>query len=149
MSGSSTAIAVSYCNLNCVTHITCINNIQESLKIKHILLHRHGKRVAIVCPFDNLLFIGFNLDIFMKNSLYIVQILRNKFEGSSARFRNSVLQPLPFWIGSLITGIIAVVYAKLFALGESFTFYIFHLHAWLLFIVTPVCFAASWWVVKR
>jgi len=85
----------------------------------------------------------------MKKSLYIVQLLKNKFEGSSARFKNSVLQPLPYWIASLITGLIAVLYAKLFALGEGLTFYLFHLHAWLLFIVTPVCFVASWWVVKR
>ena len=85
----------------------------------------------------------------MKKSLHIVSLLRTRFEGSSARFKLSVLQPLPYWLASLITGLIAVLYAKLFALGEGFTFYIFHLHAWLLFILIPVCFVASWWVVKR
>jgi H+/Cl- antiporter ClcA len=85
----------------------------------------------------------------MKKTLYVVQSLKRKFEGSNIRFRNNVLQPLPYWIASLITGLIAVLYAKLFALGELFSFYVFHLHAWYLFILSPICFLASWWVVKR
>lgn len=85
----------------------------------------------------------------MKKILDVVKIYRARYEGSSARFKQSVLQPIPYWIASLITGFIAVLYARLFALGEQLTFYLFHLHAWLLFLVTPFCFLASWWVVKR
>ena len=85
----------------------------------------------------------------MKKILGFVKLFRARFEGSSIRFKQNVLQPIPYWITSLITSLIAVLYAKLFALGETLTFYLFHLHAWLLFFVTPFCFIASWWIVKR
>ncbi|MGI8637120.1 MAG: chloride channel protein, partial [Segetibacter sp.] len=48
-----------------------------------------------------------------------------------------------------LTGLVAVAYTKLFGLGERFSFYLFHLHEWLIFIVTPVCFITAWWIVKK
>lgn len=81
--------------------------------------------------------------------LHLLNSIKKKFERSSARFKHNVLQPLPYWIASLITGLVAVVYAKLFAWGESFSFYIFHWHGWLLFVLTPLCFITAWWIVKR
>src|SRR6201999_751769 len=65
------------------------------------------------------------------------------------KLKYNLLQAIPFWIASLLTGIVAVVYAKLFALAEKGTAYIIHLHLWLLFIITPVCFVAAWWLVRQ
>jgi H+/Cl- antiporter ClcA len=65
------------------------------------------------------------------------------------RVRNNVLQAFPYWIASLITGIIAVLYARVFAYTESVSHGVFDGHRWLLFIVTPVCFVSAWWIVKR
>lgn len=59
------------------------------------------------------------------------------------------LQALPFWIASLITGIIAVFYAHLFSLAESINRYIAHNFNWWIFLITPVCFLLAWYVVKR
>lgn len=67
----------------------------------------------------------------------------------NARLRQKVLQVLPFWTAALITGLIAVLYAKSFALAEKVSTIIFHYHAWLLFIITPTCFITSWWLVKK
>jgi H+/Cl- antiporter ClcA len=61
----------------------------------------------------------------------------------------NILLPLPYWIASLLTGLVAVAYTKLFGLGERLSFYLFHLHEWLIFIVTPVCFLTAWWIVKK
>ena len=85
----------------------------------------------------------------MKGYTAITQLLRKKFGGTQTRFRNNILLPLPYWIASLITGIVAVIYAKLFSWGEALGFYIIGLHSWLVFVLTPVCFVAAWWVVKR
>ena len=63
--------------------------------------------------------------------------------------RVNLLNALPFWIGALATGLIAVLYAKLFSWAEQGSLYIFHKAGWLIFICTPVCFIVAWWIVKR
>lgn len=65
------------------------------------------------------------------------------------KLKQNLLQAIPFWVASGITGLVAVVYARLFVFAENGTAYILHTHAWLLFIISPVCFIAAWWVVKR
>jgi len=68
---------------------------------------------------------------------------------NNEKLRLNILQALPFWIASLITGLIAVFYAKLFVWAESLLLTITHDRGWLLFIVSPVCFVAAWWIVKK
>ncbi len=65
------------------------------------------------------------------------------------KFKLNLLQAIPFWVASAITGLVAVLYARLFALAERGTAYILHTKAWLLFLISPLCFVTSWWVVKR
>ena len=63
------------------------------------------------------------------------------------RFRLNLLQAIPFWTASIITGLVAVLFTRLFGFAEKFTAYIFNFHPGLLFIITPLCFVISWWVV--
>lgn len=65
------------------------------------------------------------------------------------RIKNNLLQAVPFWIASLITGFLAVLYARLFAYAEHGTAYILKHYAWLLFFVTPLCFVIAWWAVVK
>jgi H+/Cl- antiporter ClcA len=65
------------------------------------------------------------------------------------KIKKNLLQAVPFWFASLITGIIAVIYSKLFLAAEHIAAWVFHFNSWLLFLVTPLCFATSWWTVKR
>jgi H+/Cl- antiporter ClcA len=65
------------------------------------------------------------------------------------KLKQNLLQAMPFWVASLITGLIAVFYSRIFAFLESVTFSIIHYHSWQIFILTPVCFVAAWWVVTR
>jgi H+/Cl- antiporter ClcA len=65
------------------------------------------------------------------------------------KIRQSLLQALPFWISSIITGLVAVLYAKLFVYAESLSVFIFQQYDWSLFIITPACFVLAWWVVKK
>ena len=64
------------------------------------------------------------------------------------KLKNNILQAIPFWGASLITGLMAVLYARLFALAEKGTAYIIHTHTWYLFIITPLCFLIAWWLVR-
>jgi len=65
------------------------------------------------------------------------------------KFKYNLLQAVPFWIASLLTGLVAVVYTRLFALAEKGTAYIIHLHLWLFFLITPATFVLAWWLVRQ
>ncbi|MEJ5104181.1 chloride channel protein [Chryseobacterium sp. MYb328] len=86
--------------------------------------------------------------------LKIFAILRQSVKKSFDNIRNeqlkyNLLQAIPFWIGSVITGFFAVLYAQLFAWGENLMNFIFDWHAWMIFIIAPVGFVLSWWLVKE
>lgn len=65
------------------------------------------------------------------------------------RFKNNLLQAIPFWIASGITGLLAVLYAKLFSWAEMGTEWVLHHGTWWLFIVTPISFVLAWWLVYK
>lgn len=63
------------------------------------------------------------------------------------RLRTNVQQAVPFWIASLLVGLLAVGYTKLFGLGEELLHYFLAWHNWLIFLITPLCFLLAWFVV--
>lgn len=65
------------------------------------------------------------------------------------RIKNNLLQAIPFWIASLFTGLIAVLYARLFSVAELGTAYFVNHFRWMLFIITPVGFVIAWWAVAQ
>ena len=64
------------------------------------------------------------------------------------KLRTGALQAIPFWTASLLTGLIAVGYTKLFGLAESFLRTILHWKSWSIFLMTPVCFLLAWLSVQ-
>lgn len=86
--------------------------------------------------------------------LKVLILIRKSIKKSFDNIRNeqlkhNLLQAIPFWIGSVITGFFAVLYAQIFAWGENLMNLIFDWHAWLIFIIAPVAFVLSWWLVKE
>ncbi len=82
-----------------------------------------------------------------------VSSTRNYLKRAFDRVRNeewkkNMLQAIPFWIASVITGLVAVIYTRLFLLAENLTAFVYKQHEWWLFILTPVCFIGSWLLVK-
>ncbi len=66
------------------------------------------------------------------------------------KVKKNVLNALPFWVGALICGTIAVLYAKLFAFAEAQSHYLIeHAGPVVFIIVTPLCFMLAWWLVHR
>lgn len=65
------------------------------------------------------------------------------------KVRINILQAIPFWIASLVTGLIAVLYAKLFAQTEALYSYVLHLNIWWLLLLAPVCFVLAYFVVDK
>ena len=58
-------------------------------------------------------------------------------------------QAAPFWVASLLTGLVAVGYAKLFGYAEDLLHLIFEWHRWLIFILAPLCFFLAWLIVQK
>lgn len=81
---------------------------------------------------------------------YIRKILKTSFDNiRNERLKQNLLQAVPFWIGSVITGLIAVLYAQIFAFGEEMLHKILNWHLWMIFILAPAGFVLSWWLVKK
>ena len=77
-------------------------------------------------------------------------ILKNAFDRlNNHSYKKNVLQAIPFWVASIITGLIAVVYTKLFLVAESVTRYLYLQYSWVLFVLMPACFLFAWWLVLR
>lgn len=77
--------------------------------------------------------------------IYIRTRLKQAFDNiTNERLKDNLLQAIPFWIASVITGLIAVLYAKIFGWGELLLFKIIHWKSWLIFIITPFAFVLSY-----
>lgn len=61
----------------------------------------------------------------------------------------SILEAIPFWIAAILTGLIAVAYTKLFNLSELMLHKALGWHRWLIFILAPLNFFMSWYIVKK
>ncbi|QRA42936.1 chloride channel protein [Chryseobacterium cucumeris] len=86
----------------------------------------------------------------LKIFVLIKRSLKNSFDNiRNEQLKHNLLQAIPFWIGSVITGFFAVMYAQVFAWGEHLMNFIFDWHAWMIFIIAPVGFVLSWWLVKE
>ncbi|MBB6330479.1 H+/Cl- antiporter ClcA [Chryseobacterium sediminis] len=86
----------------------------------------------------------------LKIFILIRKSIKNSFDNiRNEQLRHNLLQAIPFWIGSVITGFFAVMYAQVFAWGEHLMNFIFDWHAWMIFIIAPIGFVLSWWLVKE
>lgn len=72
------------------------------------------------------------------------------FQGNltDVKWRDNFLQAMPFWIASIIAGLAAVVYARLFAVAEQFVTAYTAYANWSIFIVSPLCFIGAYLLVQ-
>ena len=83
----------------------------------------------------------------LKNTRALGKLLFDRIRNEKLQY--NLLQALPFWIASLACGLIAVLYAWLFARAEDLSNEILHKNIWWLLLVMPVCFVAAYFVVER
>ena len=80
----------------------------------------------------------------------IRRVLKRTFDKiNNEKAKQNILQAVPFWVASLLTGLAAVFYSRIFAFLEGETLSLTRFHHWEIFILTPVCFLVAWWVVQR
>ena len=86
----------------------------------------------------------------LKIFTYFRRTLKKSFDNiRNEQLKHNLLQAIPFWVGSVITGFFAVMYAKIFAWGENLLHFILDWHDWMIFIIAPIGFVLSWWLVKE
>jgi H+/Cl- antiporter ClcA len=81
-----------------------------------------------------------NLRLFLKRNF---DKIRNR------RLKLTILQAIPFWIASVIAGLVTVLYTKLFALAEKGMHHIYDWHNWIIFLQVPFFMIGAWWLVKK
>ena len=82
--------------------------------------------------------------------LSIRKFLKRSFDRiNNERFKHNVLQAIPFWIASLVAGLLAVAYSVAFTFFEGQSFHILQYNSWGIFILAPVCFLIAWWLVAK
>jgi H+/Cl- antiporter ClcA len=84
----------------------------------------------------------------------MIAIFRNKLKRIVANLKSekvklNFMQGLPYWTASLLAGLLAVLYARLFALVEEANIFLLHNYKWSLLAITPVCFILGWWTIQR
>ena len=77
----------------------------------------------------------------------LLQLLGEKIQNKE--IKDVTLQSVPFWIASVITGVLAIAYSTLFNWGEHFLASLPLRFNWLLFLYVPSLMLFSWWLVKR
>src|SRR5690349_14867023 len=83
----------------------------------------------------------------LKNTRALGKILFDRIKNEKLQY--NLLQALPFWIASLTSGLIAVLYAWLFARAEELSREIIHNNIWWLFVLIPSCFVTAYYIVER
>lgn len=63
--------------------------------------------------------------------------------------KENLLRSVPVWIASLLAGMVAVGYAKVFSEAEAIGSRLFLYQPLWLFVLTPGCFVVAWFLVSR
>jgi H+/Cl- antiporter ClcA len=58
-------------------------------------------------------------------------------------------EAIPFWIASVLVGLVSVAYEKLFEIVESASSQVFEFNPYLIFLIAPVFMFLSWYIVNR
>ena len=64
------------------------------------------------------------------------------------KIRINALQAIPFWVASLLTGLIAVGYTKAFVYSENWLKQLLAWKQWSIFFMAPSCFFLAWLIVQ-
>ncbi|MBS1502090.1 MAG: chloride channel protein [Bacteroidetes bacterium] len=86
----------------------------------------------------------------MKIVYWLRKLLKGLFDSiRNENLKKNFLQAVPFWVASIITGLMAVFYTRIFNMAEDLTTWIFNHDKWVLLIVSPVCFVIAWFLVAK
>ncbi len=88
--------------------------------------------------------------MFKKIKTYInslLQMFKNKMQNDE--LKKFTLQSFPFWVSSIVAGLLAVFYSKLFHWVEQLHETINFERAWWIFIIAPLSFFIAWWLVHK
>ncbi len=79
---------------------------------------------------------------YRKNAKYVFDLV------GTETIRVKTLQAIPFWVASLLTGLVAVGYTKLFGYAESLLKYVLNWKELTIFFMAPVCFFIAWLIIR-
>ncbi|MDQ2751674.1 MAG: chloride channel protein, partial [Bacteroidota bacterium] len=76
--------------------------------------------------------------------------LKNWFDKiKNQKLKENLLQAFPFWLASVVAGLTAVLYTKLFVWMEGISRAFIQQHKWWFFLLAPLAFSGAYFVVKK
>jgi H+/Cl- antiporter ClcA len=72
-----------------------------------------------------------------------------RWNETNSKISEQLFQSIPFWIASALTGLLAYLYYLVFRYTEALSFDLVEKYRWSIFILTPISFFISWWLVRR
>lgn len=85
----------------------------------------------------------------LKRIIDFIKVSFKKTQQTNSQLRIQFFQFIPFFVASSLSGIAAFIYYKLFVYAENASLYIYEKNNYFIFILTPIFFLVSWWLVKR
>lgn len=73
----------------------------------------------------------------------------DKWNDANSKLGAQLFQSIPFWLASAISGFFAYFYYLIFRYTEELSLYIVEHNSLWIFLLTPVSFLISWWLVLR
>ncbi|MCC6817725.1 MAG: chloride channel protein [Bacteroidia bacterium] len=83
-----------------------------------------------------------------KSIIYLKKLYDRSIE-SGSQWRLQALQFVPFFFASFLTGLIAFLYSRIISFTERKSMEIYEFNHALIFLITPLTFLLSWWLVVR
>lgn len=86
----------------------------------------------------------------MKLFRIIRQKLKKRYDAiDNTNLKRDLLNAFPFWLGAILTGLLAILYAQVFAWAEDAGIFLFHTTGRFFFIIAPTLFVISTWLVLK
>ncbi len=80
----------------------------------------------------------------------LINILKDIYEKyEKSPLNTKLLNVLPFWVGSILTGIVAILYAELFAVAENINSILFHRFGWWFLLFSIIFIILAYQMVRR
>ena len=79
----------------------------------------------------------------------IIKEWYDKFSNTNTQISRQFFKFIPFLLTSAIVGLVAYFYAEIFRQTELLSFKLVNNYRWSVFIITPLAFISSWWIIKK
>ena len=85
----------------------------------------------------------------VRSIIFRIEHFFESLHHTNTKLREQLFQSIPFWFASAVTGLLAYLYYLIFRYTEDVFLEITKIYRWSVFVITPIAFVISWWLVNK